>query len=100
MICHINRCYSAETVMGRGREPEPKPPLGDYHGTTDQIGDHTWDDESYCECRQCKHHGTVKNFAVQELYVKDDDGKMFGPYSDIEEAKIDACRIDGIVIGE
>lgn len=31
-------------------------------------------------------------------YVKDDEGKMHGPYTDEEEAKADADRIDGIVV--
>lgn len=32
------------------------------------------------------------------LYVQDDEGKRHGPYDDYEEAKIDADRIDGIIV--
>ena len=35
-------------------------------GTTDQIGDQFWDDDSYCECRECLKVGTVKDFYEKE----------------------------------
>ena len=31
-------------------------------GTEEQIGDCTWDNDSYCGCRGCGHRGTVKGF--------------------------------------
>ena len=31
-------------------------------GTESPIGDITWEDDSYCECRACMHKGTVKDF--------------------------------------
>jgi len=31
-------------------------------GIYDNIGDYDWDDDAYCECRECGHHGTVKDF--------------------------------------
>ncbi len=31
-------------------------------------------------------------------YVKDDEGKMFGPYNDRSDAESDADRIDGLVV--
>ena len=29
---------------------------------TDDYHDVEWDDDSYCECPSCHHHGTVKDF--------------------------------------
>lgn len=37
--------------------------IGD-DGTEDQIGDNTFEDDSYCECRECNHHATVADFTV------------------------------------
>lgn len=28
------------------------------------AGDTEWDDTSYCECRDCGHHGVVKDFKM------------------------------------
>ena len=49
-------------------------------GTSDQIGDTHWDEDSYCECRECLKSGTVKDFQVQDVtpvppaenYIKDE----------------------------
>ena len=31
-------------------------------GVSDNVGDYDWDDDAYCECRECIHSGTVKDF--------------------------------------
>ena len=36
--------------------------LVDDDGIKDDIGDYDWDDDAYCECRECSHSGTVKDF--------------------------------------
>lgn len=33
-------------------------------GINDNIGDYDWDDDAYCECRECGHSGTVKDFQM------------------------------------
>jgi hypothetical protein len=33
-------------------------------GVEEEIGDNEWDDESYCECCECSHAGTVSDFAI------------------------------------
>ena len=36
--------------------------LVDDDGIKDDIGDYDWDDDAHCECRECSHSGTVKDF--------------------------------------
>jgi len=33
-------------------------------GTEDQLGDNTWDNDSYCGCRECSHSATVEDFQI------------------------------------
>lgn len=30
------------------------------------LGDIDWQDDTYCECGQCAHYGTIKDFRVKE----------------------------------
>ncbi len=33
-------------------------------GTDDTRGDYTWEDDSFCACDNCNHHGTVLDFST------------------------------------
>jgi hypothetical protein len=39
----------------------------DHYGNgVDDYGDCEWDDDSHCQCPDCRHEGTAKDFRVEE----------------------------------
>lgn len=40
--------------------------LVDDEGTQEQLGDSTWDNDSYCGCRECSHSAKVSDFSTSE----------------------------------
>lgn len=50
-----------------------------------------------CTCESCSQQ-IIDAVGMSEIYVKDDDGHMHGPYSNREDAEHDADRIHGIVV--
>ena len=38
--------------------------LMDDDGTLDDLGGSEWEDDSLCECDECDHSGTVKDYTI------------------------------------
>lgn len=35
-------------------------------GTEDHLGDHEWDQQSFCQCCECDHAGKLADFTIEE----------------------------------
>lgn len=50
-----------------------------FDDTSEDIGDHEWDQDSSCICPQCNHGGTVADFTIPELDITIEEQKANKP---------------------